>query len=422
MIRTSTDHGQTSSQAPQKAIIDSKLQTPIRKKMKSTTHYLYTTLFINGVNSDLSVYALNKEWKLHKIYLCQSPYFETMFRDGSEWKESTKSMIEITIPDERINEKALFIAFGSFYKEDIEIVPLEVVSVLACASLFSLDGLILKCAEVMIENINFKSVIGYYEASLTYGVKHVTEVAVKWFCQNLMSEHNEFVPDLKLSLFEQILSYSDLLITRVEADLYSLLKKWLYFQLNKRKSLSHSVTNEMKWQKRSQEDEQKWQKGCNDFLKSFLDNKCNDSAINESDSSVLDLESTSAFAESNQSILTPLPNQQCLLDLPAFAKYGTLFRKLRLQHIIRDTRGISALYSDRIIPHSWVEQHYVRNWLNMIYIDQSLLSNDYEISKVDFDNNCARYGRVLEDDSVAVWRWVRSSIHHLSLINFRGSD
>ena len=362
--------------------------------MKSTTQYIYTTLFINGVNSDLSVYALNKEWKLHKIYLCQSPYFETMFRDGSEWKESTKSSIEITVPDDRINEKALFVAFGSFYKEDIEIIPLEVVSVLACASLFSLDGLILKCAEVMIENINFKSVIGYYEASLTYGVKHVTDVTVKWLCHNLMSSNDFFLADLKLSLFEQILSYSDLLIIQVETDLYTLLKKWLYFQLNKPNGNQPIKIDKC------------FQKTCNDFFKSFLENnKSNDSAID--DTSVFDLGSTSStFNESNQAIVTSLPHKDCLLDQPAFARYAKLFGKIRLQHILTDASSLGVLYSDRIIPHAWIERHYFRNWMHMIYIDQSPLSNDFEINKSDFNENCARYGRALAEDSPATWRWV----------------
>ncbi len=42
-----------------------------RKKLKSTSQYIYETLFINGENSDVSIVALGKEWRLHKVYLCQ---------------------------------------------------------------------------------------------------------------------------------------------------------------------------------------------------------------------------------------------------------------------------------------------------------------------------------------------------------------
>ena len=42
-----------------------------RKKLKSTSKYIYETLFVNGENSDIKIFALGKAWYLHKIYLCQ---------------------------------------------------------------------------------------------------------------------------------------------------------------------------------------------------------------------------------------------------------------------------------------------------------------------------------------------------------------
>lgn len=42
-----------------------------RKKLKSTSKYIYQTLFLNGENSDIKICALGEEWNLHKIYLCQ---------------------------------------------------------------------------------------------------------------------------------------------------------------------------------------------------------------------------------------------------------------------------------------------------------------------------------------------------------------
>ena len=42
-----------------------------RKKLKSTSKYIYQTLFLNGENSDIKICALGEEWSLHKIYLCQ---------------------------------------------------------------------------------------------------------------------------------------------------------------------------------------------------------------------------------------------------------------------------------------------------------------------------------------------------------------
>lgn len=44
--------------------------------------------------------ALGKVWHLHRVYLCQSPYFATMF-NGS-WKEATENFIKIKITDPKI--------------------------------------------------------------------------------------------------------------------------------------------------------------------------------------------------------------------------------------------------------------------------------------------------------------------------------
>lgn len=50
---------------------ESVLDTPRRKKLKSTSRYIYQTLFLNGENSDIRICALGQEWNLHKVYLCQ---------------------------------------------------------------------------------------------------------------------------------------------------------------------------------------------------------------------------------------------------------------------------------------------------------------------------------------------------------------
>lgn len=364
--------------------IDAKLMMPARKKMKSTTQYVYNTLFLNGENSDLVIRALNKDWHLHKIYLCQSPYFDSMFKNGSKWKESNQKVVEISIPDKNITEKALFTAFGSFYKEDIEIVPLEVTSVLACASLLSLDGLITQCETVMIESINHKSVFSFYEAALLYGVKHVADTCLKWLSYNIMSNSDIYLGDIKPQLFEKIISSNDLMIVQVETDLYTLCKKWLYFQINK------SVRTLDK----------DWQIVTNSFFKSFLNNNNSSSSTSEQTTSNSDLQVNEPQASSSD-----IKKEETLLELPQFSKYLSIFRKIRLQHILTDMGSLNVLYNDRIIPQDWIEPYYFKNWLNTIYIDQDALSHEFEANRAEFDNECARFGRILNGDQ-ATWRWV----------------
>lgn len=42
-----------------------------RMKLQCTAQYIYQTLFISGKDSDITVNILNKDWKLHKVYLGQ---------------------------------------------------------------------------------------------------------------------------------------------------------------------------------------------------------------------------------------------------------------------------------------------------------------------------------------------------------------
>ena len=46
---------------------DDLLHTPKRRKLRTTSRYIYETLFVEGRDSDLTLNALSREWKLHKV-------------------------------------------------------------------------------------------------------------------------------------------------------------------------------------------------------------------------------------------------------------------------------------------------------------------------------------------------------------------
>lgn len=118
-----------------------------RKKLLTTTQYIYQALFKEHRNYDISVMALGKVWRLHKVYLCQSPYFASMF--SGSWRETEQNYVNIEIVDPKVNLDALETVFGSLYLDEVTIDPKSVTSVLATATLFQLDGLIDRCAEVL---------------------------------------------------------------------------------------------------------------------------------------------------------------------------------------------------------------------------------------------------------------------------------
>ena len=72
--------------------------------------YIYETLFMEGRDSDIIVSALNRDWKLHKLYLCQSPYFASMF--NGNWRESNMDHIDITIVDPNISLDSMNVTLG----------------------------------------------------------------------------------------------------------------------------------------------------------------------------------------------------------------------------------------------------------------------------------------------------------------------
>ena len=127
--------------------VDSKMTTPTRKKLKNTSRYIYETLFQNGQDSDVAITALGETWRLHKVYLCQSPYFNSMF--SGNWAETNRREINIDVPDPNVSRQALNLAFGSLYRDEVTIRPIEAESLLAAASLLQLDSLIQHCEDVM---------------------------------------------------------------------------------------------------------------------------------------------------------------------------------------------------------------------------------------------------------------------------------
>lgn len=68
---------------------------------------------------DITLLALGKEWKLHKVYLRQSAYFASMF--SGAWKESSEDVIRIEIVDPNINLDSLRTVLGSLYQDELTV-------------------------------------------------------------------------------------------------------------------------------------------------------------------------------------------------------------------------------------------------------------------------------------------------------------
>uniref|UniRef100_A0A8B9BAL7 BTB domain-containing protein n=1 Tax=Anser brachyrhynchus TaxID=132585 RepID=A0A8B9BAL7_9AVES len=326
-----------------------------RKKLKSTSKYIYQTLFLNGENSDIKICALGEEWNLHKIYLCQSGYFSSMF--SGSWRESSMSVIELEIPDQNIDVEALQVAFGSLYRDDVLIKPSRVVALLAAACMLQLDGLIQQCGETMKETINAKTVCGYYNSAGTYGLDSVKKKCLEWLLNNLMTHQSvELFKELSINLMKQLISSSNLFVMQVEMDVYTALKKWMFLQLvpSWNGSLKQLLSEADAW-----------------FAKRRKD-----------------FEDDIAFLESEQG-----------------NAFLSVFTHLRLQYIISDLASARIIERDSLIPSEWLSSVYKQQWFAMLRAEQDNDIGPQEINKEELEGNSMRCGRKLAKDGDYCWRW-----------------
>ncbi|XP_060083594.1 germ cell-less protein-like 1 [Ylistrum balloti] len=336
------------------------LHTPKRKRIKSTSNYIYQTLFLDGENSDVTISALGREWKLHKLYLSQSPYFSCMF--SGSWKESSLSEISIDVTDENINEEALKITFGSLYKDYVFIKPVQVVNVLAAAMLLQLEGLIDQCSNMMRDTISGKTVCSYYTASSRYALKSITQDCCDWLLANLLAnESPHLLQGISFEMMTDLVASPYLSVMQVEMDVYTLLKKWMFVKLNPTWS------------------------GNNKDLTSDCDTFYRVST------------STTGTKEEKTAFLTTKDGQQFLHP----------FCKIRWQHLLTDLSSLKILEKDNIIDLDWIRLGYEHQWKEMLKMEQGQDSGPAEIpDQAVFDRLSLRCGRVLPKDGEYCWRWI----------------
>ena len=335
---------------------DEILHTPKRRKLRTTSRYIFETLFLEGRDSDITVNALNREWKLHKLYLRQSPYFRSMF--SGSWRESTMEKIDIHIVDPNVDLNALHVALGSLYQDEISVEPAEAIPILAAANLFQLDGLIDQCVAIMEETINVKTVARYYDSASFYGATQVERACLAWLKVNLLShmpEHPERLRDISTSLMVSLISSSDLFVMQTEFSVYVLLRLWLFLIFH-----------------------QTWDGNPQDAV----------------------LMSHKYFQERVKT------SKKYFLETPEGQPYVNVFKKLRFNHLVNHHMDMEMLLTDRIIPRKWMYPVYQNQWQLLLRTDQGIDRGPQNFTPEDFDKVCLRCGRTLNvSGQQHMWRW-----------------
>ncbi|XP_022255898.1 protein germ cell-less-like isoform X2 [Limulus polyphemus] len=273
---------------------------------------------------------------------------------GGSWREAEEGIISVGIEDPNITIDALRIVFGSFYQDEIVIEPVEVIPVVAAATLFQLGSLIQQCTEIVAETINIHTVLKYHEAALQYGLASVQEKTKGWLLRNLMSsvqDSTRHLQQINCSLMEELVASPDLVVMQTEFSVYILLKTWTFLQEN---------------------------------------------IIWEGDPKECVLEAHKFFQSHSD---------RCFLDTTRGSQYLPTFKALRLQHLVNHHLDVELLEADHIVPIDWFYPVFKNQWYQMLRIDQGVDRGPKQLSDDEFNSQCLRCGRILLAEGQHIWRW-----------------
>lgn len=133
---------------------DTKLkQEQTIRRMVSLCNHFYARGLLDGIGSDVVVAAFGKDWKLHRIVLCNSTYFDALF--CGSWKESDCEKIVPKSDDDYITEEAFRAVIARLYgRLDNLVNEQNVLNLLTTASYFGLQDFAWVCAEFMLQNLH----------------------------------------------------------------------------------------------------------------------------------------------------------------------------------------------------------------------------------------------------------------------------
>ncbi|XP_039308354.1 protein germ cell-less [Solenopsis invicta] len=327
--------------------IERTLHTPKKRKLLTTAQYIYKTLFQEEKGSDITVLILGRAWRLHKVYISQSPYFASMF--SGSWREANEKVITIEITDPNITINSLSVVLGSLYQDEFSLEPKDVVSILATSTLFQLQGLIDECVDIMIETTNSETVVSYYNAAVSYGVPTVKAAAKRWLEVNLLGyawRHPSFLKEITPELMMELVTSPDLVVLQTEFCIYMMLRLWLFTH-------THICEETMKMDEYFKN--RKW---------------------------------TEPFLTTEEG-----------------KKYAAPFKALRMKYLLLHEQDDKILYSDNLIPPDWLHSAYREQWLHLLRVDGNKDRGPAKMTEEEFSKECFRCGRCVEKPGEHIWRW-----------------
>ncbi|CAO1398386.1 unnamed protein product [Diamesa serratosioi] len=170
-------------------------------------------------NSNLIVYALDKKYYLHKIFLEQSPYFEKLM---SKMRGNELSLL---ITDRQITLDSIDFVFCFIYEAHVELNNnvFDVAAILATAAFFQFKSLLNLATKKVMHLCTVKN-----NAYALYNLVDIPELKsniFKYLEINLMIMERFAMKEINIITMRQLILSEDFVITS-EMDLYRMLQKW----------------------------------------------------------------------------------------------------------------------------------------------------------------------------------------------------
>ncbi|XP_025102554.1 germ cell-less protein-like 1 isoform X2 [Pomacea canaliculata] len=286
--------------------------------------------------------------------LQQCKYFESMF--SGPWIESNQSAIHMEIADENVTSEALKVVLQSLYTDNVFVKPSQATGVVAAATLLQLDPMIDHCSAVMQSAIGAETVCGFYMAAERYGLVEVKKQCQAWLQHCLMVPNfATLLCHISEHLLLSLLSSPDLWMMQVEVDVYSLLKKWVFIQMNPT-----------------------W-KGNREQL----------------------YKDTEEFFRTRSE-----GSADCFLEKSEGWRFIHIFDHVRWAYVLSDLSSIQLLKDDKIVPLSWLDPFVKFNWYHHLQVEQAADKGPQGVSEEQFLKESMRCGRILLQEQDYCWRWV----------------
>ncbi|XP_067656682.1 BTB/POZ domain-containing protein 16-like isoform X2 [Haliotis asinina] len=151
----------------------------------------------------------------------------------SQQRTGTVTTITLDISDALVTKRAVAVALGNLYHDELEVDVDDVAGVLAVASILDFKSLVNGCCDIMLKSISSKTVCTYHHTASQYNQDHVVGACERWLELNLIPQLACQIQlrEMAADLLQRILKSNRLFVYN-EYSVYKTLVYWLFLQVN----------------------------------------------------------------------------------------------------------------------------------------------------------------------------------------------